>query len=382
MDRRQVLASALGMALSPAITAPSARSSPAQPIPSSSVLEPFDANKQSKQGVKVGMFYTAWWEEQDRFKHWFRLKGPNQSTPVLGHYSAGDPKIIRRHYEMMRECGVDFLIFDDSNGVFVDDRIVDNNIRAWFDFMDALPAQERIWLCIAFGGELNQHKDPRAFREAADYLYATYAHRPSYWRRDEKPFILWYIEGDVIDDWKDERWFIRRCHHFFLTERQGRTEGWGWGSKPYPPDNKECMSFFPGWSFGDNPPIERRRGDYFMDCWLRVVQAMPRYVAIADWNQWHERCAVEDTTDWWDLHDYSTPDWYRQIIQGYKAMTQGTLLPGWYYRLETSPNVYQVVQAEKGTPGELKAVYQGQFPHRHPVLRVPENWQGNIALPK
>jgi hypothetical protein len=67
------------------------------------------------------------------------------------------------------------------------------------------------------------------------------------------------------------------------------------------------MSFFPGWSFGDNLPIERRRGGHFTDCWLRALKARLRYVAIADWNQWHEPCAVEDAVDWWDYHDYSTP---------------------------------------------------------------------------
>ncbi len=129
--------------------------------------------------LKIGMFYTAWWDEQDRFHSWQQLHGPNQSVPVLGNYGAGDPKIIRRQYEMMRECGIDFLIFDDTNSIFVDDSIVDHNIKAWFDFMDSLPPQERLWLCIAFGGELNQHNNSKSFYEAADYLYTTYAQRPS-----------------------------------------------------------------------------------------------------------------------------------------------------------------------------------------------------------
>ncbi len=132
------------------------------------------------------------------------------------------------------------------------------------------------------------------------------------------------------------------------------------------------MSFFPGWSFGDNPAIERRGGDHFIDCWLRVLKARPRYVAIADWNQWHERCAVEDCTDWTDHHGYSTPDWYRQIIQGYKAMSRGRLLPGWYYRHEGSGNVYRF-------DGKV-LVHQGEYPHRRPTLLVPEGWQGNITM--
>ena len=325
----------------------------------------------SSTTLKVGMFYTAWWDEQDRFRSWQRLHGPNQSVPVLGNYSAGDPQVIRRQYEMMRECGIDFLILDDTNTIFVDDSIVDPNIKAWFDFMDALPPKERIWLCTAFGGELNQHSDPKSFHAAADYLYTNYANRPSHWRRDGLPFILWYIERDVITDWKDPRWFIRRCYHFFRTEDQAKHEGWGWGSKPYPPPNKECMSFFPGWSQGDNPPIERRGGDYFMECWVRVLKEQPKYVAIADWNQWHERCAVEDTTDWVDTRGYSTPDWYRQIIQGYKAMSQRSLLPGWFYRREEKLGDVYLFDGHQ-------LVHQGEYPHRHPVLILPQDWFRDI----
>lgn len=325
-------------------------------------------------GPRIGMFYTSWWDERDRFGSWKRLHGPNQSTPVLGNYGAGDPKLIRRHYEMMRECGVDFLIFDDTNGIFVDDSIVDHNIKAWFDFMDKVPPKERIWLCIAFGGELNQHSNRKSFYDAADYLYKTYANRPSYWRREGRPFLLWYIErGTTDDDWQDPRWFIRRCYHFFRTDDQAKHEGWGWGSKPYPPPNKECMSFFPGWSFGDNPPIERRGGDYFMECWVRVLKAQPNYVAIADWNQWHERCAIEDTTDWGDTYGYSTPDWYRQIIQGYKEMSHRTLLSGWFYRKEEDlPTVYMF-------DGRY-LVHQGEYPHRRPVLITPQGWFKEVPI--
>ena len=107
------------------------------------------------------------------------------------------------------------------------------------------------------------------------------------------------------------------------------------------------------------------------DAWERferavdvVVKAKPKYVAIADWNQWHEKCAVEDCTDWVDHDGYSTPDWYRQIIQGYVAMCRGEILPGWYYREEGSPNVYLWSGA--------KLVHQPAYPHRRPTLLTPK----------
>ncbi len=133
------------------------------------------------------------------------------------------------------------------------------------------------------------------------------------------------------------------------------------------------MSFFPGWSFGDNPPIERRDGDYFMECWVRVLKSQPKYVAIADWNQWHERCAVEDTTDWVDTYGYSKPNWYRQIIQGYKEMSRHKLLPGWFYRKEEKlADIYKF-------DGQ-KLIHQGSYPRRKPVLIIPQNWFKNMPV--
>src|SRR5438132_7993227 len=82
-------------------------------------------------GPKVGMFYTCWWTEEDSGGFWFRLRGPGSDTPALGHYGCGEPGIIRTHYERMRECGIDFIIFDETNGIFNLDRKIDRNIAAW-----------------------------------------------------------------------------------------------------------------------------------------------------------------------------------------------------------------------------------------------------------
>ena len=39
----------------------------------------------------------------------------------------------------MQECGIEFLVMDDTNCVWVDNSRIDGLIRTWFDFMDAKP---------------------------------------------------------------------------------------------------------------------------------------------------------------------------------------------------------------------------------------------------
>jgi hypothetical protein len=104
--------------------------------------------------------------------------------------------------------------------VWVDNSRSDGLIRTWFDFMDAKPAQERIPIAIAAGGELNQHNRRDAWTEAVEYLWQTYARRPSYMRVNGKPVLHWYVEKDVWPEWTDARWTIRRTNHFFWSARQ------------------------------------------------------------------------------------------------------------------------------------------------------------------
>lgn len=315
--------------------------------------------------VSVGVWYTPWWDRKERVPHW---AGIRIRPPLLGRYSADDPQVVRAQYQAMIACGVSFIIFDDTNTVYVDNGFIDGSIRAWYDFMDALPERARLPLCIAFGGELNQHGSKEDFLRAGDYLFQTYAHRPSQMRRDGKPFILWYIEKDVLDDWRDERFTIRRCYHFLRTPDLVKSGGWGWGAHVYPPPLPECMSIKPGW-YGGPPsqPWPRRDGDYYCECWLRILKQRPAYVTIADWNNWAEETAIEDSAQWTDYYGTPTPDWYRRITLGYATLLRtGRLLSGFFYRDEHSEQIYR--------SSTRQLTLQPTKPHGAPVLVLPDGW--------
>jgi hypothetical protein len=325
----------------------------------------------------IGMWYEPNYDAADKFGHWASGRDNHSGTPVFGNYSGNDPTVIRSQYQAMRECGVNFVILNDDQTIFAEEGITDRNIRAWFDFMDALPADQRLPLCLSFGGELNSHSDKGAFLEAADYIWKSYAQRPSYFRMSGKPLLLWYIEKDVFPDWSDPRFTVQNCYNAGgAGHEQDAHGGWGWGSYPYPSDNAQCMSFFPGRvvanpAYRDRTFIDRRGGNYYEECWVRVLKARPRYVAVTSWNGWEEQTAIEDSTDWRDQYGLSCPNWYRQITKGYAYLRLHLLLHGFYYKDASRPDVYYCTR-------HLKLLHVPEYPHLMPTITTPEGWLDRV----
>lgn len=314
---------------------------------------------------QVGVWYITIWDRKDEFKHWQSVAARGAAMPSGGPYSADDPEVIARQWRQMRECGVDFLVLDDTNTVHVDNNGIDRSIRAWFDFMDAKPAASRIPIAVVAGGELNQHNKRRAWREAVDYLWQTYARRPSYLRADGRPVLHWYIEKDLWPEWDDPRWTIRRTYHFLRPDGQRRYGGWGYGGEPDPPCNSECMSFHPGWDLSP-PGRPRENGDFYRRMWLKALRCRPRprTILLSDWNGWHEGTALEDSPSWKDTYGDPAPAWYRLLTRGYIAAFKGKVLEGFYYRNEASPYVFL------RRSGRWE--HQGAYPRGIPVIVLPQ----------
>ncbi len=284
----------------------------------------------------ITVFYSAGFENS----HWAEVRSRGQALPIGGPESSADPKVMERQYRQMRECGVDFIVMDDTNCVWVDNSRIDGLIKAWFDFMDAKPARSRIPIAIAAGGELNQHSKRDAWLEAVDYLWKTFASRPSYLRDAGKPVLHWYVEKDVWPEWTDIRWTIRRTNHFFWSSRQATDGGWGYGSDPNLPGVKECMSFWPGWDLSP-PGISREGGALYRRQWLKALKVDPRHVLLSDWMGWLEGTSLEDSDRWTDTYGNPAPAWYRLLTQGYVAAYKGRLVAGFCYRDEDQPQVFR-----------------------------------------
>ena len=89
---------------------------------------------------KIGLWLTVWWTADDQFNHWSACN----VMPKCGRYTSGDPAIMADHYAQFRDLGIDFLVMDDTNCVGNDGGRINDNIKAWLDFMDTNPVSGSI----------------------------------------------------------------------------------------------------------------------------------------------------------------------------------------------------------------------------------------------
>lgn len=315
--------------------APAAASNTSSAMPLSANISPTP---------QVGLWYTAWWTKDDRFHHWDHC----HRLPVGGPYTAGDPAVIARHYAQFRDMGIDFLIMDDTNDAGNDGGLINDNIRAWFDFMDRQPPAARIPICIGGGGEMRAEGRPGQQR-AADFYWTAWAQRPSYFHLEGKPLLLVdtdknYGPGDFDDPRFSVRWVYNGDNHAAMLQRKT----WGWGSYEPAPILKESMSIWPGHCFPQYveqqglDPVEQARegGRLYARMWLRTLKAHPRFVTIADWNNFQEETSIEDSYSWDDELGYTTPDLYRRITRAYSRLRTGTLVSGECYQDEKDSRIF------------------------------------------
>ncbi len=316
---------------------------------------------------QVGLWISNWWTKDDQFHHWANCT----RLPSIGRYTAGDPAIIAHDYAQFRDMGIDFLIMDDTNGVGNDAGRINDNIRAWFDFMDRKPVAERIPICIAGGGEMRAG-GKASQKGAADFYWANWAQRPSYFQLDGKPLLLIgtdrnYSPGDFTDARFTVRWVYNGDN--FAAMKQRKT--WGWGSYAPAPVLPECMSIWPGHRYAqrvakegkDTTEQAREGGRLYVREWLNVLKADPKFVTIADWNNFEEETAIEDSDSWEDSLGYATPDLYRHITRAYSRLCAEELVKGEYYRDEKQPDVYLFDGS--------RLVYQSTMPHRRALIIAP-----------
>ena len=315
----------------------------------------------------IGLWYSTWWTKDDQFHHWSRC----QRMPVRGRYGAGEPAVIADQYAQFRDLGIDFIIMDDTNGYTADGGGLIRNIRAWFDFMDRKPSAERIPICIGGGGEM-RNGGAAAEKQAADFYHEQWAQRPSYYHFEGKPLLLVdtddnYGPGDFTDPRFTVRWVYNGDDSKFIGERKT----WGWAGREPTPILEESMSIMPGQRYGYDLPkfmfdpreTPREGGQLYVRMWLRVLKASPRVVTIADWNNFVEETAIEDSYTWEDARGYATANLYTRITRAYSRLRRGEFVKGEYYRDENKPEVYLY-------DGD-RLVYQAGMPGRTAVIVVP-----------
>ena len=327
----------------------------------------------------IGAWYSLYWLKPEspisHWKDWARYK------PLQGHYTIGEAHTVSAHFSAMKGAGIDFLIFDHTNGIGNDAGTIEQNARNVVANNAKLPATYQLQISVALGYGLWGAKSVEAQNSEAEHIWKNYVEDPHYKKIDGKPLLVVYnsIESDkdcFACNWNDPRFNIRRAGGMIdgtnpaLQKYAG--EGiWGWVMKSPLIASPEAITVMPGWDTKhlgrSTTPIDRANGEYYMKQWLFAIKSNPRNIIIASWNDWAEETSIEPAVStgapkWVDSYGTEVPDYYLQITAAYGNLKKG-LMPDFYYKDEDDTTVYVV------SAGKLVA--QGAMPRGKAVVMLP-----------
>ncbi|MBE6952063.1 MAG: hypothetical protein E7452_00720 [Ruminococcaceae bacterium] len=223
-----------------------------------------------KSDRKVGIFYWTWHQLPSRnlrpvdvvdvlakypaaeYRHDHPAWGerPFQCfwhEPLYGFYQDVDPYVIRHHMTMLRSAGVDFLLFDCTNGALL-----------WRAAYEPLFAEMRRMRAdgvdtpkVAFMLNFWPNKDTeRMLRALYQNLYAPGLYSDLWFYLDGKPMIMGSPETlPEIGCTESDTQTLNEIRSFF-TFRPGQP---GYGCGPSRPDHWGWLEIFPQHKYGERP---------------------------------------------------------------------------------------------------------------------------------
>ncbi len=249
------------------------------------------------------------------------------AEPLYGYYKNSDPYVIRRHASMLAAAGVDFLVFDCTNGAYL-----------WADAYEPLLQGLREAKCdgikvpdvafmLNFGPLESSHYMLRALYQN---MYGIGKYRDLWYKVDGKPLVIAYSEclpDKGICDFDTK--LLKKIRNFFTfrapqplygTKDGGphRPDHWGWleiapqnkyGSRPdgscemmtvgvaqNSNKNRICTCFNDKDTFGRSytykyghkllSPESYKYGYNVQEQWDNALAANTDRVFVTGWNEW------------------------------------------------------------------------------------------------
>ncbi len=224
-----------------------------------------------KRDKKVGMFYWTWrnghlygppqnvtqtllehpeaeynmqhsaWGDGPRVYHW--------NEPYFGYYRNDDPYVIRKHAIMFANAGVDFLVFDCTNGTMIWKDAYEPLFEGFHEAKELGIKVPKLAFMLNFGPVYGPLENVElTLRTLYQDLYRPGKFSDLWFMLDGKPFIMAYPEaipekGVCEEDTK----FLNEMREFF-TFRPGQP---GYGSGPSRPDHWGWLEKYPQHKYGE-----------------------------------------------------------------------------------------------------------------------------------
>ena len=268
----------------------------------------------------VGIAYTTW--------HRPGTKWGGTSTwdlPLYGTYCSDDEDVIRRHGEMLRDAGVDFVFVDWSNNTEYDPvtmreqradfRMIEEATDKLFDIWATIEGAPKICIFVGPGHNGPKTIDSGAHQKKVDQVWRDYVTNPDradmYFHYDGKPLLICYgatpnqYTATPENLWDDSRFTVRWMTGYvgqqgnLFRSRTLESKGfWSWeerGAQTYTVHNKvvEAVTVSAATRKQANegesgyiPEAGRQNGATLKKQFQRACDLGARIVLIVSWNEW------------------------------------------------------------------------------------------------
>ena len=258
----------------------------------------------------VIMEYETW------FGSGYAQWGHEEATPILGHYSSLDPRVLRQQALWFNELGINVVETDWTN-----------NLTAPFPTPQAkecIKATDELFRVYAsmkqhpkilflMGPEHNSWIDAKDvydgpwYKEQLNYVYDHYINNPQY--RDMyltyegKPLLLLYLNGPrtgIPPDIQDERFTIRYVGAWLQTTHQEKYGVWSWYDQTptlvMHKGSAEALTVTDGYPAVHQTATKmdnwlaqdaggKNYGVTYLEQWKAAMKYKPRFLFINQWNE-------------------------------------------------------------------------------------------------
>ncbi|MFX0100533.1 MAG: hypothetical protein ACFFCS_13245 [Candidatus Hodarchaeota archaeon] len=227
---------------------------------------------------------------------------------TLGKYETYDSMnetVIDEHLSMISAAGIDFLILDETNNLYVDHgyifnraKVLASRVNAWNSNSSNRPLR----YAIVTGGIQFPPNNPATLEFEAGEVWEQFVNtvdggEKNYYHLEGKPLLVNYCSPDVQDAWRAWEGNKSAANQFTLRwadSSRGNVYGWEMRSGSVPGD--EVMVVMPGWNNNKGAPTTSRQNGtfYTQRCWDEVFATWnkPEIVIINSFNEYAEETAV------------------------------------------------------------------------------------------